>query len=469
MSICVCGACSECSECGQGRFLRKGAVPLLIMAAGQAVSSSHGLGEDDLVCIYEALYPVRAKYTNFGLCIGVKKVDIDNIQKKQADSDERLLEILSVRLKQTPALTWDIIDKALRSPIVGELQLADTLQRTHYSKGSDPLSCPSTSDQEPQQKAEKESKQKRKYEKHVPTQQHSRTSEDDSDEEVGEVIIKWGRKKAKSGSKYFFLNKGKEILSNTDEEAPQSDDDSSPSSEESSTSFREVKKETRSYSKRKMRDFSGDEELHPHGSSWQRQRKRSRKRYRESMSSTAVESSFPSASLEEYSSKAKRRRGDCRRSKNRRGEEIERGSLSSSTEMDDSSPECDMLKNLTESETQKLRQIFKCAFGKLCCTITEPVQTAAELQGKRLVSLSTMKDMVASPESQQVKTIALIHALYRKIKSRSDRIFTVIEIFLKSDVLREVGRKLWFEAGTIILPMYESCHKILLFCRKSVS
>ena len=560
MSICVCGACSECSECGQDNFL-KGAVPLLIMAAGQAVSSSHGLGEDDLVCIYEALYPVRAKYTNFGLCIGVKKVEIDNIQKKQTDSDERLLEILSVRLKQTPALTWDIIDKALRSPIVGELQLADTLQRTHYSKGGDPLSCPSTSDQEPQQKGEKESKQKRKYEKDAPTQQHSETSEDDSDEEVGKV--KRGLKKAKSGSKYSFLStkrksvrkkgkikvkksppslatqageratkKGKErkqnikfseckkhttkgrkrnrkmlpekkrrnvklltieelssdipqndsddeqlcssneeMVSNENEEALEPDDDSSSTTEESGISFREVKKvcpDTRCHKKGKIiykgkgkrkvviassqHEFSGDEESCPHGSNWDQPRRRGRKRRKESsMSFTAVESSFSSASLEEHRSKVKRRRGDCRRSKDKRGEEMERESLSSSTEMDDSSPECDMLKNLTESETQKLRQIFKCSFGNLCCAITEPVKTAAQLQGKKLVPLSTMKDMLASPESQQVKTIALVHALYRKIKSRSDRIFTVIEIFLKSDVLREVGRELWFETGKIIL------------------
>ena len=540
------------------------------MAAGspsQAVSSSHGLSEDDLAWVYEALHPMWTKYVNFGLLIGVKKAEIDSIQKKQTDSDERLLEILSVRLKKTPALTWDIIDKALRSPIVGELQLADTLQRTHYSKNGDPLSCPSTSDQEPRQKGEKESK-KRKYKKDGPTQQHSETKENDSDEEVGKV--KRGLKKAKSGSMYSFLStkrksvskkgkikvksppspatqageratkKGKErkqnikfsecnkhttkgrkrkrkmlpekkrrnvklqateelssdisqndsddeklcssneeMVSNEEEEALEPADDSSSTTEKSSTIFGEVKKvrpNTRSHKKGKImykgkgrkkvaiasseHEFSGDEELRPHGSNWDQPRKRGRKRHKESsMSSTAMESSFSSASLEEHRSKVKRKRGDCRRSKDRRGEEMERESLSSSTEMDDSSPECDMLKNLSESETQKLRQIFKCSFGNLCCAITEPVKTAAKLQRKRLVSMSTMKDMLASPESQQVKTIALVHALYRKIKSRSDRIFTVIEIFLKSDVLRDVGRELWFETGKIILNLSFSVMK----------
>ena len=547
----------------------------------QAVSSNHGLSEDDLVSIYEPLYPVRTKHTNFGLLIGVKNTEIEDITAEQADSGKCLLKILSVRLKKTPALTWDIIDKALRSPIVGELQLADTLQRTHYSKGGDPLSCPSTSDQEPQQKGEKESK-KRKYKKDPPTQQHSGTSEDDSDEEVGK--IKRGLKKAKSGSKYSFLStkrkgvskkgktkvkksppslatqasegatkKGKkrkqnikfseckkhttkgrkrkrkmlpektrrnvkllateelssdisqndsddeqlyssneEMVSNEEEEASEPADDSSSTTEESGISFREVKKvcpDTRSNKKGKIiykgkgkrkvviasseHEFSGDEELHPHGSNWDQPSRRGRKRRKESsMSSIAVESSFSSASLEEHRSKVKRKRGDCRRSKDRHGEEVERESLSSSTEMDDSSPECDMLKNLTESETQKLRQIFKCSFGNLCCAITEPVKTAAQLQEKRLVSMSTMKNMLASPESQQVKTIALVHALYRKIKSRSDRIFTITEIFLKSEVLHEVGRELWFKTGKIILPMYEfilQCHEILLSSRKSVS
>ena len=516
------------------------------MAAGspsRAVSPSHGLSEDDLVWIYEALYPMRAKYTNFGLRIGVKKAEIDSIQTKQADCDKCLLDILSVRLKKTPALTWDIIDKALRSPIVGELQLADTLQRTHYSKGGDSLGCPS---KEPQQRGQKESKQKRKYEKGASTQQHSNTSEDDSDEEVDTVT------KAKSGGKYFFLStkgkvvsvkgktkvkksppslamqvgegamkKGKkrekgrkrkrnmlpekkrshvklltteELTSNVShsdsddeqlcstneetastetEEASEPADDSSSTTEESSAIFREVKKvrpDTRTYKKGKViyggkgkrkvaiassqPEFSGDEELCPHGSNWDQPRKKGRKRRKESStSSTAMGISFPSASLEEHSFKVKRKRGDCRKSKDGHGEEMERGSLSSSTEMDDSSPECNMLKNLSESETQKLKKIFKCSFGKICCTITEPVKTAAELQGKRLVSMSTMKDMLASHESQQVKTIALIHALYRKIKSRSDRIFTVIEIFLKSEILHEVGRELWFKTGKPLLPV----------------
>ena len=586
MSICVCGACSECSGCGQGRFFERGGTALAnVMAASgspsQAVSSSHGLSEDDLVSIYEPLYPVRTKYTNFGLLIGVKNTEIEDITAEQTDSGKCLLKILSVRLKKTPALTWGIIDKALRSPIVGELQLADTLQRTHYSKDGDPLGCPSTSYQEPQQKGEKESK-KRKYEKDAPTQQHSETSEDDSGEEVGEV--KRGLKKAKSGSKYSFLStkgksvskkgktkvkksppslatqageramkKGKkrkqnikfsecrkhatkgrkkkrrmlpekkrrniklqtteelssdtsqsdsddeqlcssneEMVSNEEEEASEPADDSSSTTEESGISFREVKKvcpDTRSHKKGKImyrgkgkrrfviasseHKYSGDEELRPHGSNWDQARKRGRKRRKESsMSSTALESYFSSTSLEERRSKVKRKRGDCRRSRDRRAEEMERESLSSSTEMDDSSPECDMLKNLSQSETQKLRQIFKCLFGNLCCAITEPVKTAAQLQEKRLVSMSTMKDMLASPESQQVKTIALVHALYRKIKSRSDRIFTITEVFLKSEVLHEVGRKLWFETGKITLPMYEfilPCHKILLFCRKSVS
>ena len=530
----------------------------------QAVSPSQGLGENDLVWVYEALYPMRTKYVNFGLRIGVRKAEIDSIQKKQADSDERLREILSVRLKKIPALTWDVIDKSLRSQIVGELLLADTLQRTHYNKA---LGCPSTSYQEPQRKTEKECKEKRKNEKDAPTQQHSNTSEDDSDEEV--VKVKRGLRKAKSGvlsgkekgvsrksktkvkkcvpslaklagegerrkgkkrkqniefrkhttdkkksakerkrkRKILPENKGnnvkvltieeelcsmnEETVSTEEKEASEPSDDSSSTTEESLTIFREVKKvrpDTRTYKKGKImyrgkgkrrvaiassdHEFSGDEESCPHGSNWDQPRKRSRKRCKErSMNSTAIESSFSSASLEEYSFKVKRKRGDCRKSKDRRGEEMERESLSSSTEMDDSSPERDMLKNISESETQNLRKIFKCAFGKLCCTITEPVKTAAELQGKRLVSISTMKDMLVSPESKQIKTIALVHALYRKIKSRSDRIFTVIEIFLKSEVLHEVGRKLWFETGTIILPMYEfilQCHEFFFLQEKCV-
>ena len=172
--------------------------------------------------------------------------------------------------------------------------------------------------------------------------------------------------------------------------------------------------------------------------------------YRESnVSPMTTSSTYLSNMHEDKYSKGKRKRTHYRRNISRRREEMERGNLSSSTEMDDSSPERNMLKNLSETETQKLKNIFKCSFGKLCCAIKDPVEVGAQLQAKRLLSFSTMEDMLTSPESQQVKAITLVRALYKRIKSRSDRIFTIIQVFLEKRVLREAGRDLWFETGTI--------------------
>ena len=172
----------------------------------------------------------------------------------------------------------------------------------------------------------------------------------------------------------------------------------------------------------------------------------------------ATSSTYLSNMHEDKYSKGKRKRSHYGRNISKRREEMERGNLSSSTEMDDSSPECDMLKNLSETETQKLKNIFKCSFGKLCCAIKDPVEVGAQLQAKRLLSFSTMEDMLTSPESRQVKAITLVRALYKRIKSRSDRIFTIIQVFLEKRVLHEAGRDLWFETGTISIISYFQHH-----------
>ena len=99
--------------------------------SGQAASSDRGLTEDDLGELYEALYPMRKNYKPFGLQIGVKKNEIEMIEKQEADPGDRLLEILSVRLKQSEVLRWKDIDKALKSKSVGEGKVADCLQELY--------------------------------------------------------------------------------------------------------------------------------------------------------------------------------------------------------------------------------------------------------------------------------------------------------------------------------------------------
>ena len=231
------------------------------MASRSSLAVS-GLGEDDLGDIYEALCPIIKKYKHFGLQIRVKKTEIERIEAQHNDHGDRLLEILTVRVRQTPALTWAVIDKALRSQSVGEQKLADSI-REAYSTRSDPVgpSLQGTSDQ--------------------------------------------------------------------------------------------------------------------------------------------------------------------------------------SFEASDSSPECYRL-----SESEKLRiNIFERFYGRLCCEISNPVETAAQLQAKGVISKVVMKDMMKSPESQQSKTITLIDELDDVIKSQPNCLFVFIKVLLENSTLQRIGKAMLREAG----------------------
>ena len=66
--------------------------------SSKVASPNTELGEDDLGALYEALYPARNSYKSIGLLIGVKIGEIENIESNKADSGDRLLAVLSVRL-----------------------------------------------------------------------------------------------------------------------------------------------------------------------------------------------------------------------------------------------------------------------------------------------------------------------------------------------------------------------------------
>ncbi|CAI8025451.1 hypothetical protein GBAR_LOCUS14707 [Geodia barretti] len=138
-------------------------------------TASKGLGEEDLGALFEALHPVSKKYNFFGLQIGVTKSEIEKIEAQHSDLDNRLLEILSVRLKNVKAITWNDIDKALRSGCVGESKVADGIRENYshlFSYG-----------QEHDNKRRKKKEKRGEY-----TRRHSERSsdrqEEDSDGEV---------------------------------------------------------------------------------------------------------------------------------------------------------------------------------------------------------------------------------------------------------------------------------------------
>ena len=111
---------------------------------------------------------------------------------------------------------------------------------------------------------------------------------------------------------------------------------------------------------------------------------------------------------------------------------------------------------LTKSQSNKLKKIFKRSFGQLCCLSFDPVQTAAHLQKRGLISTKVMMDMIKSPESQQTNIVSLVCAIDKKIKKRPECLFQLIRVFLESDVLHNEGKEMLRYASK------EQCNQYLL-------
>ena len=123
------------------------------------------LGEDDLGALYEALYPARNSYKSIGLLIGVKIGEIENIESNKTDSGDRLLAILSVRVKKAEPLTWNDIYNALRSKCIDESKLAKEI----WAKN---LFIPeSSTESESEQEHEIKSEEIKREKKRVPKKQ----------------------------------------------------------------------------------------------------------------------------------------------------------------------------------------------------------------------------------------------------------------------------------------------------------
>ena len=142
--------------------------------SSKVASPNTELGEDDLGALYVALYPARNSYKSIGLLIGVK---IENIESNKADSGDRLLAVLSVRLNKAEPLTWNEIDSALRSECVDKSRLADKLRQKYGHFIIPESSTESESEKEHEIKSEEIKRVKRgllKSKKEVITEQGTR-------------------------------------------------------------------------------------------------------------------------------------------------------------------------------------------------------------------------------------------------------------------------------------------------------
>ena len=201
-------------------------------------------------------------------------------------------------------------------------------------------------------------------------------------------------------------------------------------------------------------DSHGDKEESDAGGSRDQEdqpKKRNRRMHRESSKRPIVRGgSSPSSSPREERKPGSRRqrRTPNHGGKYKRKEKKKRRETSSrSSDTDSSSPESEMLKNLTKSEKKKLKKVFKYSFGQLCSASFNPVETAVQLQKKGLISPGMMMDIIRSPESQQDKIIRLVCGLDNRIRSRPERLFGCIEVLLENDALQEVGREMLRETG----------------------
>ena len=572
-------------------------------SSGQASSS---LGDDDLGTLHRALYPARNSYKSLGLQIGVKIGEIKSIESESTDNGERLLGVLSVRLKKAEPLTWNDTDSALRLDCVGEGKTADGIRQKYgHLFSPDPSSVAQTHQET---KEEKMKKKRRKKGKGRPIYQER--SDRDSGGEVGgraggkkstsqsseessssnseeEVIVKQKkvRKKAKgpSGSvgvmprkKIGTKRKRERHIKVASEESDREYERELPKSNKAKKKIKAKKKSARDeissddldyqYTsqrskryKRKPQVFESDndssatsseEEILSHtdtrrkqgkakpsakyaeqsksiqSKEWQAKQggkeqvppkgrdrahldrevgKMSHRKQKEVKSESESEEDLASTSDEGESSKPKQKtistplpsgeiteervikrkttggKGmkrvlehaeeyevseDTNRSKHqnegkrKKKDRVKKGEVkearkvtsSSSSETDDSSPECDVGRIVSESENKKLVKVFKCNYGKLCYAIKDPNATAVQLQAKRLLSRSKLKNVLISPESQQVKAIAIVHALYQKIKSCPEKLFTVSEVCLHNESLQEVGTEMSIEIGKWFIP-----------------
>ena len=217
-------------------------------------------------------------------------------------------------------------------------------------------------------------------------------------------------------------------------------------------------------------DSHGDKEESDAGGSRDQEdqpKKRNRRRHRESSKSPIVRGgSSPSSSQEERKPGSRRQRRTHKHGgKYKRKEKKKRRETSSrSSDTDSSSPESEMLKNLTKSEKKKLRKVFKDSFGQLCSASFNPVETAVQLQKKGLISPGMMTDIMLSPESQQEKIIKLVRGLDNRIRSRPERFFGCIEVLLENDALQEVGREMLRQTGK---PFTHQAQGVFVMCISS--
>ena len=94
------------------------------------------LSIQDLALVHKDVYEARSKWYNLGLQLRVPPATLDSIESEKHAPDASLRKALAVWLRGVdPWPTWNCMTEALKSPTVGELQLAVLLERKYCDYG----------------------------------------------------------------------------------------------------------------------------------------------------------------------------------------------------------------------------------------------------------------------------------------------------------------------------------------------
>ena len=94
------------------------------------------LSVNDLRVLLSELFPVRTKWYDIGLMLGVPVDRLESIQSDTNDMGASLRQMFVYALRSgNPELTWKHIIDALESVVVSEESLADALSGKYCTEG----------------------------------------------------------------------------------------------------------------------------------------------------------------------------------------------------------------------------------------------------------------------------------------------------------------------------------------------
>ena len=109
---------------------------MILLLSGDVELNPGPLTVDDLKAVRNSLWDARAKWMDIGIELEIKLPCLEAIKSNHSEVGSCLTAMLTDWLKQTtPQPTWEALVDALKSQIVGDTHLADTIQSKYCNKG----------------------------------------------------------------------------------------------------------------------------------------------------------------------------------------------------------------------------------------------------------------------------------------------------------------------------------------------